>query len=150
MARRRNSTRRTASVRAASRRTQQRRVKPKNAIDVICSDCHEEFLYNPESEGEEMLCPVCEHACDRPDDAQVHRVADLRGKEKRGLVINMVLMFVFLGSAAAWFGLTQNPTVHPDGDAALFWGPFAVGILSLIGMLVMSIKYESSRWETYF
>jgi hypothetical protein len=143
MAKKRGSTARSASV--------QRAPAPSGSIvEVICSNCIEEFGYRPSGSGEAIICPACDHSCDTPDEAQLHRIADLRKSERNGYVLNFILFMVFLISAFAAMYLIQDPTVNDQDNPAMFYGPGAVAVLSCLILLITSIKYETNRWETYF
>jgi hypothetical protein len=140
--RKRSSSGRSASVQRAS-------TSSATIIEVICSNCAEEFGYKHSGSSDAIVCPSCDHSCDCPDEAQLHRVADLRKGEKTGYIINFVLFFTFFISSFAAMYLAQNPTID-DQDPAMFYGPPSVAGLSCLILLIMSIKYETNRWETYF
>lgn len=144
---RRSGTRRSASI---SRSTAGAPGGSGNGITIICSECYLECSYDPSSGGESIVCPCEEHSCDRPDEAQVHRVMDLAKKEKVAFLINAGLLFAFLGSGFFWMKAVGNPAVTAEADAAMFYGPVGVAVLCLLGLLIFGLKYESSRWETYY
>lgn len=144
MAKRRGSTGRSRSVSSAP--------APSGGavFEVICSNCVEEFGYRPSGSGAPIVCPNCDHSCDCPDEAQLHRIADLQKKEGRGYFINLILTLVFVGCAFAAMYFLQNPLVNEKDDPAMFYGPGAVAGISCLLLLILSIKYETNRWETYF
>ena len=112
-----SATGRSASVSRASSATRRSAPAAKAAtgILVICSECHLDCLYDPSAGLESIVCPACEHSCDRPDDAQVHRVSDLASKGQKGFVLNFVLLVAAV--VVAFYGMST--IVGPELDAAI-------------------------------
>lgn len=121
-----------------------------SAVEIICSECYFEMMYDPGMPGDSIECPACGHVCDRPDEAQIHRITDHVRKERTGFILNFLFLMVFMVSSFAWIYLAQNPMNNPDDNPGMFWGPFGAGLVAAMLLLIMGIKYETSRWETYF
>lgn len=117
-------------------------------IPVVCSECYEELTYDTGSTATEIVCPVCEHSAGKPQDADLHHIADKRRSEKKSFLTVFVIWAVGAFGFAGWAVLAQNP-VHA-ADNGMFWGPLGVGLLAFMIVLVLIFKYENNRWETYF
>lgn len=137
------SGRRSGAVPAARPRTSGHELVP-----VICSECHEEFMFDTGVKTDSLTCPVCEHVAGRPDDATLHHVAERRRQEKGAFTLAAVFVGVGLVAFLAWAFLMHDPNNH--ADSAKFWGPLAVSIMSALALAIFGWKYETNRWETYF
>lgn len=116
-------------------------------VPVICGDCYAEFMFDSASDAD-IDCPVCGHAARRPDDATVHRAADLRRKEKLSFIMAFTAaMLGFLGVGALTF-LGADPANAKE--AAMLWGPVGAAVLGGLGGIILSVPYEGNRWEAYF
>lgn len=137
------SGRRSGQVPAARPRTSGHELVP-----VICSECYEEFMFDTGVKSDSLTCPVCEHVAGRPDDAALHHIAERRRQEKGAFMLAAVFVGVGLLGFFAWAVLMHDPGNH--ADSTKFWGPLGVSILSALLLMVFGVKYENSRWETYF
>lgn len=117
-------------------------------IPVICSECYEELVYDSGSKSEEIVCPVCEHSAGKPDQATLHHISDKRRTEKKNFVLAFTLWLLGAGGMGSWAILAQNPA--NAADDGMFWGPFGVGMLGFLVVLILGVKYENNRWEVYF
>ncbi|MCO5165944.1 MAG: hypothetical protein M9894_06205 [Planctomycetes bacterium] len=117
-------------------------------IPVVCSECYEELVYDSGSKADEIVCPVCEHAAGRPDDATIHHIMDKRRTEKRSFTVAFMAWFLGMLGVASWAVLAQNP-IHAADDA-MFWGPFGGGFFALFVVFILAWKHENNRWEVYF
>jgi hypothetical protein len=117
-------------------------------IPVMCSECYEELTYDTGSAATEIVCPVCEHSAGKPQDADLHHIADKRRSEKKSFMMVFIIWLVGAIGWGAWIVLAQNP-VHA-ADNGIFWGPLAIGLLAFLIVMIMVFKYENNRWETYF
>jgi hypothetical protein len=117
-------------------------------IPVVCSECYEELTYDTGSTATEIVCPVCEHSAGKPQDADLHHIADKRRGEKKSFITVFAIWFVGALGWGSWAVLAQNP-VHA-ADNGMFWGPAGVGILAFLIVMILVFKYENNRWETYF
>ncbi|MBX3471279.1 MAG: hypothetical protein KF878_30800 [Planctomycetes bacterium] len=117
-------------------------------IPVVCSECYEELVYDSGSKSDEVVCPVCEHAAGRPDDATIHHILDKRRTEKRSFMMAFLVWLVGMGGVSSWAVLAQNPA-HAADDA-MFWGPVGGGYFFLFVVLILAWKHENNRWEVYF
>src|SRR5262245_50978140 len=100
-------------------------------VPVICSECHEDFMFDTGARSEEITCPICEHAAGKPDDAALHKIATQRSAEKTNFWLAFGLM---LGAGIfylVWICLMGNPANANDDGA--FWGPLGLAILLFIG-----------------
>lgn len=117
-------------------------------IPVMCSECYEELTYDTGSAATEIVCPVCEHSAGKPQDADLHHIADKRRSEKKSFLTVFIIWLIGAIGWGAWAVLAQSP-VHA-ADNAMFWGPAGVGILAFMIVMILVFKYENNRWETYF
>jgi hypothetical protein len=117
-------------------------------VPVICSECHEDFMFDTGAKTDEIVCPICEHAAGRPDDAALHHIADKRATEKRNLWLAILAWVVGGGAYLAWVALMGNPA--NANDDATFMGPLVLAILLLIGGTALAVNYENNRHEVYF
>jgi hypothetical protein len=117
-------------------------------VPVVCSECYEELVYDSGSAATEIVCPVCEHSAGKPDDATLHHISDKRRTEKKNFTLVFMMWFVGAVSLAGWVSLAQSPI--NAADDAMFYGPFGLGILMFLVTMILTFKYENSRWETYF
>lgn len=117
-------------------------------MPVICSECHEDLLYDSSVNSDGIVCPICEHSAMKPDAAQLHHIAEKRRQEKSAFTITAVLTGVALASFAAWAVLMKNPANSLDDG--MFYGPLGVSGLSALVLLIFIFKYEGNRWEVYF
>jgi hypothetical protein len=138
----------------ASRRKSQDVSPPRSSggghetIRITCSECYEEFAFHSGVPGDEIMCPVCEHTAQRPDDGQLHRVADLARKERSRALLTVLLLVAHLGAFAVWlFGFSENPTLSAE---SIVYAPIGVCVLSFLALVVLGWQYESNRHEAYF
>lgn len=117
-------------------------------IPVVCSECYEELVYDSGSKAEEIVCPVCEHSAGKPDQATLHHISDKRRTEKKNFVLAFVVWLFGVAGLGGWSVLAQNPV--NAADDGMFWGPFGVGMLSFLVVMILAWKYENNRWEVYF
>jgi hypothetical protein len=124
--------------------------RPKGAIWITCRECLEEWTVDPAraQAAETVGCPVCEHRAQPPSDDILHQIALYKGIEGANLRMGLVSLIVGLAAIAAWTFLTASP--DKAAEPALFYGPILVAVIGLIGTLIFAVKYENSRWETYF
>lgn len=136
----------------SARRTSARPAAPRGSgnqlVPVICSECHEDLLYDSSVNSDGMMCPICEHSASKPDGAQLHHIAEKRRQEKSAFTICAVLTGVALASFAAWAVLMRNPANSLDDG--MFWGPLGIALLSTLVLTIFAVKYEGNRWEVYF
>lgn len=144
----------TGKVKAASGRRsgEVKAARPRGSghelLPVICSECHEDFMFDTGVKSDSLTCPVCEHEAGRPEDAQLHHIAERRRQEKGAQTMAVLFVVVGLLGFAAWVVMISDPANH--ADQGKFWGPLAVSFLSAILLMVFGVKYENNRWETYF
>lgn len=117
-------------------------------IPVICSECHDDFLFDTSVNCDEIVCPICEHSASKPDGARLHHIAEKRRQEKSAFTISAILSGLAAASFMAWAVLMKNPA--NAADDAMFWGPLGVAGLSTLILFIFIFKYEGNRWETYF
>ncbi len=137
----------------ASRATKSVRAVGNEKVPVICSECYEDFVFDNGIDGDEIVCPVCEHAADRPDEAQIARISEMRANEKKGFLKAFITFVIAMVGYLSWIGIADSAwyiTQTADNQNYLFWGPIAIWGLGSMIMLVFSWKYESDRWEAYF
>lgn len=137
---------------SGSRKSSRRAAVAHESLTVHCSGCYEPFIFNSGLEGEELVCPVCEHMCDRPDDGQLSRVFDVQAAEKKGFRICLATLGVSLTSFASWVGVSDSAYYlqNPDSQDMLFYGPMGLFIISSFALVVLAWKYEKNRWDIYF
>ena len=137
----RRSTGRAAAVRAP---------KPSGheLVPVTCSECFEELAYDTGVASDTLECPVCEHTADKPDDGLLHRISGHRRTEKMNFLLASGVMGVGLLAFAVWGLLIKDPA--NVADSGMFFGPLALALLSALGLVVLTVRYESNRWEFYF
>jgi hypothetical protein len=125
-------------------------LRPKGSIRLTCRECLEEWTVDPAraQSAETIACPVCEHRAQPPSDDILHQIALYKGIEGGNLRLAIVSLVVGLGAMAAWTILTATPTAAEQ--PGIFYGPILVAVIGLIGAVVFGVKYEKSRWETYF
>jgi hypothetical protein len=126
------------------------RVRTGREIWVTCRECGEEWVIDPErARGRETIaCPICEHRAQGPNDDILHQIALYKGIEKKNLTAALMALLVGVFAMLLWTLLTANPARAED--PLVFYGPVAVGVISLVATLFFASKYENSRWETYF
>lgn len=117
-------------------------------VPVVCSQCWEELVYDTGSGADAIVCPICEHAAGKPDDATLHHIADKRGQEKRSFMLAFVFGMVAVVSYWAWVFLMANPANAADDGT--FYGPLGVAGLCTLLLLIFGAKHEGQRWEVYF
>lgn len=117
-------------------------------LPVICSECFEDFMFDTGVKTDTLTCPVCEHETGRPDDAQLHHIAERRRQEKSAQTLAVLFTLVGLAAFAGWVFMISDPANH--SDSGKFWGPLGVSILCGLLLMVFGVKYENNRWETYF
>lgn len=124
--------------------------KPSGSVWVICRECHEEWTIDPARarSQETITCPVCEHRAQAPSDDILHQIALYKGIETSNFRLAVVSLVTGVIAMLAWTLITANP--ENAAQPALFYGPIAVGVICLIGTAIFGVKYENSRWETYF
>lgn len=137
------SGRRSGEVKAARPRGSGHELVP-----VICSECHEDFMFDTGVQSDSLTCPVCEHVAGRPGDAELHKIAECRRQEASAQMLALIFVGVGLAGFAAWAVLMADPANHADGGK--FWGPLGVSLLSALLLAIFGAKYEGNRWETYF
>lgn len=117
-------------------------------VPVVCSECHEELMYDTGAQGD-LVCPICEHSANRPGDAALHDMSGQLGSERSLAMIGVILFLLATGLMTAWATTSQNPAnLLPTSN--MWWGTLGPAILCWLGLAVVAVKYESSRYECYF
>lgn len=117
-------------------------------VPVVCSECHEELMYDTGAQGD-LVCPICEHSANRPGDAALHDMSGQLGSERSLAMIGVVLFLLATVLMTAWATTSQNPAnLLPTSN--MWWGTLGPAILCWLGLAVVAVKYESSRYECYF
>ncbi len=138
----------SVSARRSGKGRAVRRPSGHELVDVICSECFEDFSFDTGVQTDTLVCPVCEHSANRPDDGTLHRISDLKRAEKMNFIITFALTMIACVAFTAWVILVRDPANAADGG--LFWGPIGVGGLATLVLIVFVFKYEGNRWEAYF
>jgi hypothetical protein len=124
--------------------------RPSGAIWLTCRECGEEWTVDPRRAQtvETIACPICEHHAQAPSDDILHQIALYKGIEGSNLRMGLVSLLAGLVAMVAWTLISANPTKAEQ--PALFYAPILVAVVGLIGTTIFAVKYENSRWETYF
>lgn len=117
-------------------------------VPVVCSECYFEIMYSPGSEGIE--CPACGHACDTPDEAQIHRIRGHLSSAKTSAIVSIALLIVAIGASFFLFNAMLDPSVNADSEPAVVYGGMAGAILGGLGAIVMGWKHGNSYYDAYF
>lgn len=124
--------------------------RPTGGIWITCRECLEEWTVDPTraQSVETITCPVCEHRSQPPSDDILHQIALYKGIEGSNLRMGLISLVVGLVAIFAWTVIAASP--DKAEQPALFYAPILVAVVGLIGTVIFAVKYENSRWETYF
>ncbi len=124
--------------------------KIRGGYEVICSECYNDFDFNPSTTTSQVTCPICMHVgsvAEREDQA---RFQIAKGRERSKFLGGLIPGVLFLVVGLVWLFLLNREGTAEQLGAGLNYGLLGAAMILLIITVFQSVKYEAARYEVYF